>query len=145
MKKYFVLLATALLFASCTGNSTKKATANQEADNAKTQTEQTAAQPVAGVYEGTIPAADAPGIATTLELKADKTFTLSEKFIDRDAAAELTEGNYLVEGDLLTLTAQDGATTKYLLKDNTLQRLDAEGKPLEGETAAFYNLTRRAE
>ncbi len=144
MKKYFVLLATALLFASCTGNSAKKATAAQEADNTKTRTEQTAAQPVAGVYEGTIPAADAPGIATTLELKADKTFTLSEKVIDRDAA-EFTEGNYLVEGDLLTLTAQDGATTKYLLKDNTLQRLDAEGKPLEGETAAFYNLTRRAE
>ena len=38
-----------------------------------------------GVYKGTLPAADCPGIETTLTLAPDGSYALHLKYIDRDS------------------------------------------------------------
>ena len=86
MKESLLILAAAAMV-SCGGN------AQQKAATAGTQ-QTTAAAPdmhnaetsldYLGVYEGTLPAADCPGIETTLTLAPDGSYALHLKYIDRD-------------------------------------------------------------
>ena len=55
-----------------------------------------------GTYKGVFPAADCPGIETTLTLNPDKTFTLHSVYIDRDSSFD-EKGTYTLEGNILTL------------------------------------------
>ena len=88
MKESLLILAAALVMVSCGGN------AQQKAATAGTQ-QTTAAAPdmhnaetsldYLGVYKGTLPAADCPGIETTLTLAPDGSYALHLKYIDRDS------------------------------------------------------------
>ena len=88
MKESLLILAAALAMVSCGGN------AQQKAATAGTQ-QTTAAAPdmhnaetsldYLGVYKGTLPAADCPGIETTLTLAPDGSYALHLKYIDRDS------------------------------------------------------------
>ena len=94
MKKNLLILSAALALAACGGNAPKKQAA------AETQTT-TAAVPdmhtaetsldYLGTYEGTLPAADCPGIRTTLTLNPDSTYALHMKYINRDAEFDETD------------------------------------------------------
>ena len=81
----FLAVAAVALMASCSG---KKTAPNvSEADSAN-QADTTAAATVdlasvAGTYEGTLPAADCPGIKTVLTINADSTYELKQDYIDR--------------------------------------------------------------
>src|SRR5262245_30759138 len=48
----------------------------------------------AGVYEGTLPCADCPGIATRVDLAPDETYILSIQYLDRDPAPRLSLGTF---------------------------------------------------
>lgn len=71
------------------------------------------ARALAGVFTGTVPCADCPGIDTTLGLNADGSFTLREVYQDRGGQGQATDG---------TWTAEDGG--KRI-------RLDPNGKQLD--------------
>ena len=81
MKESLLILAAALAMVSCGGN------AQQKAATAGTQ-QTTAAAPdmhnaetsldYLGVYKGTLPAADCPGIETTLTLAPDGSYALHQ-------------------------------------------------------------------
>ena len=88
MKKIIILACSCFLLAAC-GNSAKTnkstsadSTATQTVDihNAETSLD------YEGTYKGVFPAADCPGIETTLTLNADKTFALHSVYIDRDSS-----------------------------------------------------------
>ena len=83
MKKNFMILAVAALavLSSCTN----KKTASNVVDNDSTNVADSAATSsnvdltsVAGTYEGTLPAADCPGIKTVLTINPDSTYQLKQ-------------------------------------------------------------------
>ena len=143
MKKNLLILSAALALAACGGNAPKKQAAPE------TQTT-TAAVPdmhtaetsldYLGTYEGTLPAADCPGIRTTLTLNPDSTYALHMKYINRDAELDET-GIFTVKENLLTLTQlDDGSEEYYKVEENRLRMLDAEKQPVTGALAENYVL-----
>ena len=143
MKKNVLILAAALALVACGGNAPKKKAA------AETQTTTAAAPDMhtaetsldyLGTYEGTLPAADCPGIQTTLTLNPDGTHELHMKYIDRDAEFD-EKGVFSVKENLLTLTQlDDGSEEYYKVEENRLRMLDAEKQPVTGALAENYVL-----
>jgi len=138
MKESLLILAAALAMVSCGGN------AQQKAATAGTQ-QTTAAAPdmhnaetsldYLGVYKGTLPAADCPGIETTLTLAP----------IDRDSEFD-EKGAFTVKENLLTLTPSEGGQPQYYkVEENRLRRLDAEKQPVTGALADNYTLQKTTE
>lgn len=91
-------------------------------------------------YKGTLPAADGPGIETTLRLHNNGTFELKEKYIDRDTKFDL-KGNYTVSGNVLTLNDKRG-DMYFQIEQNQLRRLDSNRKPVTGNMANRYILVK---
>ena len=143
MKKNVLILAAALALVACGGNAPKKKAA------AETQTTTAAAPDMhtaetsldyLGTYEGTLPAADCPGIQKTLTLNTDGTYELHMKYIDRDAEFD-EKGVFSVKENLLTLTQlDDGSEEYYKVEENRLRMLDAEKQPVTGALAENYVL-----
>ena len=143
MKKNVLILAAALALVACGGNAPKKKAA------AETQTTTAAAPDMhtaetsldyLGTYEGTLPAADCPGIQTTLTLAPDGSYALHLKYIHRDSEFD-EKGAFTVKENLLTLTPSEGGQPQYYkVEENRLRRLDAEKQPVTGALADNYVL-----
>ena len=94
-----------------------------------------------GTYQGTLPAADCPGIKTVLTIAADSTYTLSSQYIDRQGQPVVTSGVYHLKqgGKLIELvTPSSGEKTCY----KSIVMTDAAGIEPQGPTAKFYVLKR---
>ena len=143
MKKNLLIHSAALALAACGGNvSKKKAAAETQTTTAAVPDMHTAETSLdyLGTYEGTLPAADCPGIRTTLTLNPDSTYALHMKYIDRDAEFDET-GIFTVKENLLTLTQlDDGSEEYYKVEENRLRMLDAEKQPVTGALAENYVL-----
>lgn len=145
MKKSFILglsFAALLGFTACTGN------AKQE-ENAEQATEQIVEETVeaawAGTYVGKLPCADCEGIATTLVLNSDNTYTLSQEYLGKENSKFEGTGTIEWAEDQANfiLRPTEGEATAYRLVDGVVYVLDAEGNIVEGETAEFYKLIRQ--
>ena len=141
-RKVMILAAAAVALASCGGNAPRRS-AQQETGafkpdihNAETSLD------YRGTYRGVLPAADCPGIETTLTLKPDGTYSLHEEYLERDARFD-AEGAYTLHGNLLTLEGSD--TTWYKVEENRLRRLTTDRKEVEGPLAEHYVLRKTAE
>lgn len=145
MKKNVLILAAALALVACGGNAQRKAvTADSQETVAAAPDMHTAETSLdyLGTYEGTLPAADCPGIQTTLTLNPDGTYELHLKYIDRDAEFDET-GVFTVKENLLTLAQlDDGSEEYYKIEENRLRMLDAEKQPVTGALAENYVLQR---
>lgn len=97
-------------------------------------------QETAGIYEGTLPAADCPGIRTTLYLKADKTYSRTSDYLERGVTLD-EAGEWTIDkkGLIHMKPLKDEA---YLLQksDGAVSFLMPDGKPIEGELAPLYVL-----
>ena len=92
---------------------------------------------LSGVYVGTLPCADCPGIETILTLNPDMTYEMVETYQDRDAV--FTSGGhwtYSAETFQITLTE---AERSYLLVGDSLEMLNLQGERIR----AHYNLMLR--
>lgn len=148
MKSKLLILAAAVAMVSCSGNAQKKtavadtqktAAAAPDMHNAETSLD------YLGTYKGTLPAADCPGIQTTLTLKPDGTYALHLKYIDRDSEFD-EQGTYTVRENLLTLTHGEGEQPEYYkVEENRLRRLDAEKQAVTGVLAESFILQKTAE
>lgn len=139
MKKVFWMAAAALVLAACGGNATKKGASVAEAPDMHTAA---TSLDYEGTYTGTFPAADCPGIATTLTLRPDGTYDEHSRYLDRDTEFD-RKGAYTVQGNLLMLTPADGdSIVWYKVEENRLRRLDADKQPVEGPLAENYSLTK---
>ena len=152
MKTKLIVLAISSLaiLASCT---VKKTTPNA-ADNDSANVVDTTASDndnvdlasVAGTYEGTLPAADCPGIKTVLTINADSTYLLKQDYIDKKDGHDEASGIFKVlDGKVLMLVRPStGEQTFYKVKDaNSIIMTDSMGVEPEGETAKLYVLKKK--
>lgn len=141
MKKLIsaMALVVALLSTACSGGGN---TAPAPRETAATHTDTA----YCGTYQGTLPAADCPGIKTVLTIAADSTYTLSSQYIDRQAQPVVTSGVYHLKqgGKLIELvTPSSGEKTYYKIKDaKSIVMTDSAGIEPQGPTAKFYVLKR---
>jgi copper homeostasis protein (lipoprotein) len=62
---------------------------------------------LSGTYEGTLPCADCPGLQTLITLNPDGTFYMEEFYLERSDEPIITEGEWLLDGDILIFTVND--------------------------------------
>lgn len=152
MKKSLMMMTIAAmaLTVACTG---KKTTDNVDNQDSTSLVDSSAAiapidlTTIAGTYEGTLPAADGPGIKTIVTLNADSTYQIIQNYLGRkkdvlDAASGVFK---VLEGKVLMLVRpSSGEHTFYKVKDdNNIVLTDSLGNEPEGETAKFYVLTKK--
>jgi heat shock protein HslJ len=94
----------------------------------------------AGVYKGTIPCADCPGIETRIALKYDGTFERSVRYLEKEEGSFTDEGDFTWDetGSNITLTGEN--TQEYKVGENMLFHLDQEGNLISGDLAEKYQL-----
>lgn len=143
MKIIIILACSCFLLAAC-GNSAKTnnstgtdstATGVVDIHNAETSLD------YEGTYKGVLPAADCPGIETTLILNPDKTFTLHSVYIDRNSSFD-EKGTYTLEGNILTLKEEGGETAYYKVEENKVRLLNADKQEITGALAENYILNK---
>lgn len=144
MKTTAILLVTAALLASCSGQKKEqKATEQQNETTVQAPDMHNAenALDYQGTYKGTIPAADCPGINVTLTLGNDGTFEEIYEYIERDTFT--SKGTYTVKVNTLTTVSETNDTTYYKVEENRLRMLDREQNLIGGELADKYILNKQ--
>lgn len=152
MKTKLIVLAISSLaiLASCTGKETTPNAADNDSANVVDTTasdkDNVDLASVAGTYEGTLPAADCPGIKTVLTINADSTYLLKQDYIDKKDGHDEASGIFKVlDGKVLMLVRPStGEQTFYKVKDaNSIIMTDSMGVEPEGETAKLYVLKKK--
>ncbi|WP_228452290.1 copper resistance protein NlpE [Chryseobacterium sp. c4a] len=96
-----------------------------------------------GTYEGTVPCADCPGIKTSLTLNNDKTFSITEEYLERKSKNE-DKGTFTWDatGSIITLKGKT-AENKYKVAEGMIFQLDMEGKEIDGPNKDLYILKKK--
>ena len=144
-----VAAALTLSLASC--NSATKGSDNAEAaaDSVAVEAEPVTAASTtfdkAGVYTGIIPCADCGGIETTLELRADGTYSLTEIYKDKKDGRFESSGKFQWDAANACITVGEGEDLiSYIVEGDHLIMLDQDGHRVTGELADHYVLTKQA-
>jgi len=97
----------------------------------------------AGIYTGTIPAADVSGINVRLMLSQDETFVLQYEYLDKPNNQFNSTGSFKWDkkGNIIILNVKD-MPPYYKVEENRLIQLDMNGKPITGNLADNYVLTK---
>ena len=132
MKKNLILLACSCAFLTACNSGVKTNNSEANADSIEVSDMHNAeiSLDYEGTYKGVFPAADCPGIETTLTLNADKTFALHSVYIDRDATFD-EKGTYTVEEDLLTLQEEGGELSYYSIEETVCANLMRRNRKLQ--------------
>ncbi len=145
----FVAALAAAIMVSCNGKKTTKNETNSDSTSVADTTvaaESISLSAVAGIYEGTLPAADCPGIKTTITINADSTYQLKQDYIDRKDGHDETSGvlQVLNSNVLMLVRPSNGEHTFYKVKDaESIVMTDSLGNEPEGEMAKLYVLKRK--
>ena len=62
---------------------------------------------LSGTYEGTLPCADCPGLQTLITFNSDGTFHMEETYLERDSKPTISNGEWVLNGDIITFTVGD--------------------------------------
>ncbi|MGB6046009.1 MAG: copper resistance protein NlpE N-terminal domain-containing protein [Flavobacteriales bacterium] len=125
MKLIHALPVVLVLLASCQGSPQDEKTP----EGVETE-ETTGATQWVGLYSDTLPCADCPGILTQLDLRADSTYVMRDRYLERDSIPYGTIGQWTVSGDMLTLNTAD-VPIRWKLEGDRLVRRYADGGPVE--------------
>lgn len=143
MKKVIYFLGICTLILSMTAC---KSTGEQSAENGKTADNSQNSLEWQGVYNGTIPCADCPGIETVVVLNSDNTYKMTSRYITGEDNVFEYAGKlqWSKDGGSVTLEGTDkqGGTTRLKVGENKLFWLDNEGKEITGDLADKYILNR---
>jgi uncharacterized lipoprotein NlpE involved in copper resistance len=87
----------------------------------------------AGEYKGTLPCDDCDGIEMSVMLNSDSTFVQTATYIGKGGPyVEKGKFSWDKSGQIITLKYNDNSEAKYLVGENTLSLLNAEGEKIEG-------------
>ena len=83
------------------------------------------------------------GIKTTITLKDDNTYTISEEYLERKTKAE-DKGKFEWDksGSKVSLISKDGKR-QYFVGENQLIHLDMDGKEITGPNKDLYILKKK--
>ena len=95
-----------------------------------------------GIYQGTIPAADCPGIDVTLEINKDNTFQSKFVYQERNITFE-DQGLYTINDSILTTIGENADTVYYKITDNSLKMLDQYKNEIPDEIGKLYILKKQ--
>ncbi|WP_114764920.1 copper resistance protein NlpE [Vibrio rhodolitus] len=98
-----------------------------------------------GPYFGTLPCADCSGIATTLTLNFDGTYSYDQTYLGKGEEGEYKSTGEFVwnsKGDTITLSKEDDSQ-QFFVAENALMMLDVDGNKVEGEMADNYTLVQQ--
>jgi uncharacterized lipoprotein NlpE involved in copper resistance len=135
-RKAFVFLLVAVLaisgFSSCLSNK-----GIDDGHNSRTSLDW------AGVYTGTIPSAGGEGINVRMELNKDNTYALTYEYIGKPVNPFTNTGSFIWDdkGNIINLGIAE-TPSYYIVGQNRLIQLDMEGKPITGNLADNYVLTK---
>lgn len=93
-----------------------------------------------GIYQGVIPAADAPGIQVTLILNDDNSYELHETFIDNENGEFQEKGSYSLNENVLTLFRNENEKSYYKVEEGRLKMLTQDQEEVTSELAPHYIL-----
>lgn len=94
-----------------------------------------------GTYHAVMPAADCPGISTTVILDSNGFYTIEREYVERMSAYRET-GKYTEKDGKLTLVSNENDTSYLKVADGVLQWLDMQGNEITGNMADSYILKR---
>lgn len=146
MKVKVTILAMAALVAACTTNKAKDGATAEDSTRTELTPTDTTATSFAGTYQGTLPAADGPGIKTVLTIRPDSTYSLVSEAIGRKSGHFEESGVWhLRDNKVLELTAPSSRDkTYYKIKDvQSIVLTDSMGTEPTGALAEAYTLTRK--
>lgn len=100
----------------------------------------------AGSYLGVLPCADCEGIRTTLELHPDQTYQLSRVYLGKSDELFQSTGQFEWDhqGHNIRLLAEQDGPSQYQVRENQLLQLDMTGKPITGDLAGHYLLSKQS-
>ena len=101
----------------------------------------------AGSYEGVIPCADCVGIDVTVNLKQDLTYSTRSNYLGKLARPLLDSGTFSwnKEGNSISLNGGKGGTIMYLVQENKIIQLDANGKRITGNLSNKFILNKKVQ
>lgn len=144
MKNKFLIMLVALftLISACKSDKKSSQTLEDEKnampDNSRTSLNWE------GVYRGILPCADCEGIETEITLNTNLTYKIIEKNLGKDEEAIKENGTFIWDeaGSKITLenAEPNAATNQYLVGENMLFKLDADGNRMEGDLKEKYQL-----
>jgi len=141
MMRIFMLLSALVALTACGNHGARPAATDQKSESVKT----TVDPGLSGTYTGTLPAADCPGIAFTLNLCDDGSYTSSSEYLERNTTYT-EQGRFTVDDGRLTLYPDEGEPAAcYRIEGNSLRMLDRDGQPVTGVLADHYVLTRKTD
>jgi len=99
----------------------------------------------AGVYKGTIPAADGPGINVRMKLNKNNSYELTYEYIDRPDNSFTFKGSFKWDktGNIINIEIAD-APSYYQVAEKKLIQLDMKGNVISGNLAANYVLNKES-
>lgn len=92
-----------------------------------------------GTYYAVMPAADCPGIGTTVILDSNSTYVIEREYLECASAYRET-GKYTVAEDILTLVSDENDTTYLKTAEGMIKWLDNGKNEITGELADAYIL-----
>lgn len=142
MKKIILSLMVVAALTAC-GNNKKADTNSAEATEKEQVVDMHNAENSLdywGVYKGTLPAADCPGIETTLTINKDSTYLMHSSYIDRNVEFD-EKGTYTLDGSMLGLKDGETGTVGYLrVEEGQVRWLDGDKQPITGDLAEHFIL-----
>ncbi len=91
-------------------------------------------------YTGILPAADAPGIKTTISFPTASHYRSKQIYIDKEDGVFKDDGRYEIKGNLITLREPGGTTSYYRLEKDQIRRLNSDKQEITGPLADHYVL-----
>lgn len=121
MNKFALIFCTALLLAGCNSKNSSHSA-------------------LCGTFEGTLPAADGPGIATTIQFNKNNTLQQKLVYIDQKNGTFNENGTFSVKGDIVEVKVGNNDTQYYKMGKNELRRLDSQKTVITGPLENYYIL-----
>lgn len=97
----------------------------------------------AGTFYGIIPCADYNGIETYIELNANKTGMVQEKYLGKEDRVSVASIRWQMKQNIVTLFENETQKGSYLFSNSQLKKLDTKGKPITGSLASNYILRKK--
>jgi uncharacterized lipoprotein NlpE involved in copper resistance len=95
-----------------------------------------------GTYKGVVPCADCEGIATSLTLNMDYSYTLISKYLGKseELFEETGSFDWNNEGSVVILSSYQGVSKQFFVGENYVIQLDEKGEFISGVLAEQYYL-----